>query len=63
MISDFLCEKFQFFVVKCSVYLNRHVFVMDTFSYFSTNAYVGSLIGITFLEQFDLGLNCSSWHI
>ena len=27
-ISEFLSEKFQFLVVKCSVYLNRFVFVM-----------------------------------
>ena len=26
--SDFLSENFHFFVVKCSRYLNRHVFVM-----------------------------------
>ena len=29
-ISDFLCENFHFLVVKFSVYLNRHVFVMRT---------------------------------
>ena len=27
-IRDFLSENFQFLVAKCSVYLNRHVFVM-----------------------------------
>ena len=30
--QNFLSEKFRFLVVKVSVYLNRHVFVMDTFS-------------------------------
>ena len=28
-ILEFLSENFQFLVVKFSVYLNRHVFVMD----------------------------------
>ena len=28
-IRDFLSENFQFLVAKCSVYLNRHVFVMQ----------------------------------
>ena len=28
-IRDFLSENFQFLVAKCSVYLNRHVFVMN----------------------------------
>ena len=27
-ISDFLSENFHFLVVKFSIYLNRHVFVM-----------------------------------
>ena len=27
-ISEFLSEKFQFLVLKFSVYLNRHVFIM-----------------------------------
>ena len=27
-ISEFLSENFQFLVVKFSIYLNRHVFVM-----------------------------------
>ena len=27
-IRVFLSEKFQFLEVKCSIYLNRHVFVM-----------------------------------
>ena len=30
--SDFLCENFQFLVVKFSIYLNRRVFVMWTSS-------------------------------
>ena len=30
-ISEFLSENFQFLVVKFSVYLNRHVCVMDMF--------------------------------
>ena len=35
-ILEFLSENFQFLVVKFSVYLNRHVFVMasDTLKYF-----------------------------
>ena len=28
-ISEFLFENFQFLVVKFSIYLNRHVFVME----------------------------------
>ena len=28
-ISDFLYENFQFLVVKFSIYLNRHIFVMS----------------------------------
>ena len=28
-IRIFLCESFHFLVVKCSVYLNRHVFLMN----------------------------------
>ena len=28
-ISEFLSENFQFLVVKFSLYLNRHVFVMS----------------------------------
>ena len=28
--SEFLSENFQFLVVKCSIYLNRRVFVMST---------------------------------
>ena len=27
-ISEFLCENFQFLVVKFSIYLNRRVFIM-----------------------------------
>ena len=30
----FLSENFQFLVVKFSVYLNRHVFVMTSWNYF-----------------------------
>ena len=29
-ISEFLSENFQFLVVKFSIYLNRHVFVMNS---------------------------------
>ena len=32
-ISEFLSEKFRFMVVKFSVHMNRHVFVMKTFSF------------------------------
>ena len=31
-ISEFVSENFQFWVVKFSIYLNRHVFVMKTCS-------------------------------
>ena len=31
MIRIFLSENFQFFVVKCTIYLNRRVFVMYTY--------------------------------
>ena len=33
-ISEFLSEKFQFLVVKFSMYLNRRVFVMDPKCFF-----------------------------
>ena len=33
-IRVFLSENFQFFEVKFSIYLNRHVFVMEPFAYF-----------------------------
>ena len=30
-LSEFLSENFQFLEVKFSIYLNRHVFIMDSF--------------------------------
>ena len=34
-INFFLSENFHFLVVKFSIYLNRHVFVMDCRDFFS----------------------------
>ena len=38
--QNFSSENFHFLVVKFSVYLNRHVFVMGYFSYFYMKMYV-----------------------
>ena len=43
--QNFLSENFHFLVVKFSVYLNRHVFVMTPFAFWT-----GSMIKPQYLE-------------
>ena len=37
---NFLSENFHFLVVKFSIYLNRRVFVMDSFSYLLSTSHI-----------------------
>ena len=49
--QNFLSENFHFLMVKFSVYLNRHVFVMDTLSHVEAHLFL-----LRFLVLFSLYL-------
>ena len=48
----FLSENFQFLVVKFSIYLNRHVFIMGRIVFLGTLSYLWELAGTVFMLLF-----------
>ena len=57
-ISEFLSEIFQFLVVKFSVYLNRHVFVMHTKAWSTHSAQCLLSVDRAFCERLYLFFIC-----
>ena len=56
-LSEFLSEFFHFLVLKCSVYLNRHVFVMHSRPEATSEEKVGNIRprqACTFLKHYIL---------